>query len=476
MNIDGKKAVIIAKNSSDNTLVLTDGQCQIKNGKIVYNFPKDVFTEGGITLNCQIRLYEVYGEDALNSAVFSIYVDPALLMDSGDIISSNEYKALTDALGEVQAAHDAFINDKGTYIQCVNDIGSGANTILISQSEINALSDLSGNIICVIPSFTNTSSSVWFQPNAWKADVELKMLKSDGAITASIPIGAIVKGVPMLIWTRANGSTHDVIWINRKETAGYADVIHAGLVKAYREIDAELSGVYIDSSGKLLLSAATDTEIEAKSNTRKPIVPSNLVKAVTVGGEGVFVKLNDLTDYVKKIDYASTSAHGVVQVGSGLAAKQGVLTTLRASDAQIEGKSDVFSPIVPYNLVKAVTVGGEGVFEPIFPVETTLPEVLEVGKHYQISFTDGITINLPDSANDKDRIKVDYYNAGTVTKSVIWKTASTVGTNAPILSNNIASGGIASCTVKSLHSADCWYSSLAGKWIVDIEKMVTIIK
>lgn len=115
-------------------------------------------------------------------------------------------------------------------------------------------------------------------------------------------------------------------------------------------------------------------------------------------------------------------------------------------------------------------------FEPIFPVETTLPEVLEVGKHYQISFTDGITINLPDSANDKDRIKVDYYNAGTVTKSVIWKTASTVGTNAPILSNNIASGGIASCTVKSLHSADCWYSSLAGKWIVDIEKMVTIMK
>ena len=110
----------------------------------------------------------------------------------------------------------------------------------------------------------------------------------------------------------------------------------------------------------------------------------------------------------------------------------------------------------------------------VLPTETTLPDVLEVGKHYKISATSAITLKLPDTANDGDTIKVDYFNAGTASIRAQWCTVSTVSapTSAPILSNNLGTGAYMTCATGAINQAVCVWSELAGKWTVDIENMI----
>lgn len=105
------------------------------------------------------------------------------------------------------------------------------------------------------------------------------------------------------------------------------------------------------------------------------------------------------------------------------------------------------------------------------PAETTLPDVLEIGKHYKISATEAITLKLPDTANDGDRIEVEYYNAGTKSFLATWCTETSTTSNLPILSNNMSTGGNNSCAVGALHKGVCIYSGLANKWTLDLEIM-----
>lgn len=105
------------------------------------------------------------------------------------------------------------------------------------------------------------------------------------------------------------------------------------------------------------------------------------------------------------------------------------------------------------------------------PTETTLPAVLVVGKHYKISAPAAITLKLPDTANDGDKIEVEYYNAGTASFVAAWCTETSTVSNLPILSNNVGTGGNTTCAAGALHKATCIYSGLANKWTVDLETM-----
>lgn len=69
----------------------------------------------------------------------------------------------------------------------------------------------------------------------------------------------------------------------------------------------------------------------------------------------------DLTDYVKKTDYANSSTGGVVRVQNGshglMVSSYGILTIYKATEAQIKGKNSDHAPLVTKNIDLAVKTG-----------------------------------------------------------------------------------------------------------------------
>lgn len=130
----------------------------------------------------------------------------------------------------------------------------------------------------------------------------------------------------------------------------YATKTSVGVVKA-----SEGGGIGVSSSGNLMTVKATDTEIDEKTNTFKPIVPSNLEYAVKSIGDGY---------YTKETDYATSSKAGVVRPANGLfmSGNTGALVIAKASNAQIDAKTDSYYPIVPSNLDYAVKSVGDGYY------------------------------------------------------------------------------------------------------------------
>jgi hypothetical protein len=71
-----------------------------------------------------------------------------------------------------------------------------------------------------------------------------------------------------------------------------------------------------------------------------------------------------LDEYVKNTDYATPNKGGVVKVGTsafrnkGLyISSEGILAIHQATDTEIEGKANIYFPITPNNLDKAVKAG-----------------------------------------------------------------------------------------------------------------------
>ena len=67
----------------------------------------------------------------------------------------------------------------------------------------------------------------------------------------------------------------------------------------------------------------------------------------------------DLTDYVKNTDYASATKGGVVKLNSvyGIGAAGQVISTVKATDDEVQAKTQKYRPIVPANLDLAVKTG-----------------------------------------------------------------------------------------------------------------------
>lgn len=101
--------------------------------------------------------------------------------------------------------------------------------------------------------------------------------------------------------------------------------------------------------------------------------------------------------------------------------------------------------------------------------ETTLPDVLAIGRHYKISATEKIILKLPDTANDGDRIDVEYYNAGTASITAQWCTETSTISNLPILATTaMGTGGNTSVAKGSYQKGICVYNGLANTWLVEL--------
>jgi hypothetical protein len=92
----------------------------------------------------------------------------------------------------------------------------------------------------------------------------------------------------------------------------------------------------------------------------------------------------DLTDYVKNADYATSSKAGLVRPANGLftSGNTGALLISKASEAQIDAKTDNYYPIVSSNLEYAVKSVGDGYYaekeyvdEKLGDIESLLSEV-----------------------------------------------------------------------------------------------------
>lgn len=145
----------------------------------------------------------------------------------------------------------------------------------------------------------------------------------------------------VLVWDGSNlkavGSSAYV-----KDT-DYGTTSKAGLVKGSTDY-----GTYIRSNGVMQVQKATEDDINGKTNTFKPIVPSNLDYAVKSVGDGY---------YVKNTDWATDAVGGIVKISGsyGISMRtNNILQVAAASEAMIDEKTSAYRPIVPSNLNYAV--------------------------------------------------------------------------------------------------------------------------
>ena len=142
-------------------------------------------------------------------------------------------------------------------------------------------------------------------------------------------------------------SVGDEYYVKTTDIATKSDL---GIVKANGS-----GGISVNSAGNISIVKATDTEIDEKTNDYKAIVPSNLDYAVKSVGDGY---------YVKTTDYATGSVAGIMRPANGLriSGTTGAVVISKASDAQIDAKTDNYYPIVPANLDYAVKSVGNGYY------------------------------------------------------------------------------------------------------------------
>ena len=128
-------------------------------------------------------------------------------------------------------------------------------------------------------------------------------------------------------------------------------------------------------NGIIFIKKATEKDIDGKAHEYKPIVPSNLEYAVKSVGDGY---------YVKNTDYATGTKGGVVKVsgtyGTGVNA-DGVVIIAKATDVDINSRSNHHKPIVPSNLEYAVKSVGDGYYATeaeVGKIDTALTSIIAI--------------------------------------------------------------------------------------------------
>lgn len=127
----------------------------------------------------------------------------------------------------------------------------------------------------------------------------------------------------------------------------------------------------------------------------QPLLTRAEVAALTDGQvliwDGTNLKAVGSSAFVKNTDYANGTVGGVVKVGGlGIAIQSGgALYVVKATDAEIDAKSNNFKAIVPSNLDYAV--------RSVLPLtSTTLPDTLVANTEYYLSETATISVAMPE--------------------------------------------------------------------------------
>ncbi|MBQ8495097.1 MAG: hypothetical protein IJ465_05020, partial [Clostridia bacterium] len=152
----------------------------------------------------------------------------------------------------------------------------------------------------------------------------------------------------------------------------YASVGKCGIVKTAATYD---DGIYINTAGAMSLCTASTANIDDRK-TKRPITPTNLDYAVKVG---ITTNTNELTTdeqaaalawlgAVGTADYAGYKKPGLVELLPGgaygidylygnVTSDSNALKVVGATNADIDGGTNQYKPIVPSNLGYAVKVG-----------------------------------------------------------------------------------------------------------------------
>ena len=378
-------------------------------GRIIYALPQAVMRTGDLSV--QLRIFDNSLNNLINMSNAVLKVGETL--PGGNQIIDDQYAGLLEAEyqkklisgNNISISEDNVIDADVNDFSVVTATANGENDLYVEEPPTNMFRDPgfeNGIMMSLMPKSLptgDTIQNVVFKNSSGSDDIcKFCYFSSEDGLVEGVPKSFLEVNMPvnMFVYVLVSGAqrviTKRAILISTKITdlnnyvkaTDYATNEKAGILKVGDGLTVNSSdgtvkanvmdvlGIKINDSNKSLeIVPATDQEIENPlliGSNFKPIVPANLVKAVTVGGEGVFVKeseLDSLLDgYVKSTDYVGLDKGGIVRVTSeyGISERDGYLRTLKATDAEIEAKGSSFKPIVPANLVKAVTVGGEGVF------------------------------------------------------------------------------------------------------------------
>lgn len=164
-------------------------------------------------------------------------------------------------------------------------------------------------------------------------------------------------------WEKLGSAVVQVDLTNYVKNTDFANSAKAGVVRC-----ENFNGVSVNSSnGGLLIFMAQNTDIDAKVQQYRPIVPANLDYAVKKGladskdawTEEEKTAARDLIGATGATDYATTSKYGVVKLGlgGGIYGNNGILYIHAASKEEINNKITSYKPISPSGLDYAVKVG-----------------------------------------------------------------------------------------------------------------------
>lgn len=224
----------------------------------------------------------------------------------------------------------------------------------------------------------------------------------------------------------------------------YATSSKVGVVRAGQ-------GLAVNPTGAMYISQATQTYIDARTDTFKPITPyvlniavkaaltdakriSDLTDDEKVNARGVIGALgsSDLDSYVKDTDYATTDKAGIIRVGAGFKIVNGTtLYPLMATNADIDARTNEYEPIVPANLDYAV--------RSVYPVVNSSVDTIVRNCIYDLGEQSTLTIALPTTSNVGDWLQFDFMSGATATTLSITSTAGLLGYDLIPESNTIYS-------------------------------------
>lgn len=441
---DTNALMIISYTSGGAKNVIATVSCEYVNGKFVAEIP--VFMKTNVSAyEGTVILYQSNGGEGsalsykLESAPFKIQTVETGTTP-GTVTSADEFKALVDAAATAEFYNRVWEDSNGT---------PDALTVAIASK-----STVSNKVIWINPKSGKTEASGNGELTLYFADggfVKVKTVNPDGSFADDVSLRRIRNGQLVCLWLI---SSETAIWINAFDN----------------DVFIRTSSDSFDENNKLKtskgLSVANNGTVKTLDDALIPYsgtMSNNVITFTPPRGynaSGIFsIKLA-----------RGTNTAGTVKVKASGGSAEFTLAAYVGDKTVTSFAAGVINANIPMIFViKNRALVWLNYDSAHLPVATTLPSVLEVGKHYKISATAAITLKLPDTANDGDKIEVEYYNAGTAGLTAQWCTKSSTTSNLPIISNNMGSGGNTSCAAGAMHKGTAVWSGTANKWTLDLE-------
>ena len=246
-------------------------------------------------IDCEIKIYD--GEGVLTSKKFTIKVTAS--QTSRSVVSSNEFKALTDALNKVQAIDNKA--EKAEVEKLSSQLDTKANDSEVRKTNVNiTLNDCDSNLLGAI------NGSATFKLLSIPRDLSVSYQKLENGIQSILNVNY---SPISLTWHSCSyyNYTDGVITVG-DANYNYADVVNvtAGekfMISGQSKWAANLY-VITDNNG-IVLDAFPNQNIKQTYNDIIFEIPSNGAKLLVNKTDGIATSLYKLVSYKVKGDYIS---------------------------------------------------------------------------------------------------------------------------------------------------------------------------